>query len=925
MIDHSINQVGPRMIEALERDVGGFAAARAAWSYALAVERLNADIATCNAFVSSGDLLSGIVRAESIPSLNKRFADLDIECRSDWEACCAAFSWTAAKAIDRDGMNAFSNALAEIVDFEEWALQQARLLDLSKNSESRKAFVLYSILLKANPGDEALLQGYRNANQAALENLERDLSRAKGRENIERILDSYRSVGLDIPRKDGVLADSLKVENDGLVGEAEAAVDQLLVEFPADSSEEGLLQKEDAFFEIYFKVHTKIGVLDQTRQTAFKALEDRFSAERERFELNVQLADALKLDTKKEAKRRVGKILEYAEAHGVEIDSAHATEISSRKLDRGFSFNPMKGIIGFVALGAAAAIGFGVYTHLNEKTDTQVVTVVEVENDEVVFAPIVAELVDIVDRGFSVEREERADVLFEEATVLAEARDKSLLEIAPEIVYYRNEFELLRQARARELQIIADYWIEQSSRSVKNIGAIQTEEELAKAILESREVMEKAVQALSAANELDGDFLEDVMYEPANKLYEAQDRLDALEFARNELLASERLTDFFGPLKRIHSFEEISDREREEIGKALRLETIDKDNLLPQLISDSQYISISKTVGDSDFFATPVVLDAEERSLLEELVSSIWIENVYVSEARYYNGGTVPLSTYLVYTAEPIRSKPQSSDYAEIERFRLREFGANGRPNTSESSYALIDKGDHGKYGHSFSPSELSAESTFFNKVLQKKVSVLLAGGPRESMLELLGEMIEADDVNAVLRTYWLVQLNEVVSKNPEKWGLGLSPEISSAFAAVSQLKTSDFILNDWLALSREAKPAIVFDHQKMIAENAKARAAFAATLTQGDLVPLGYVDISGELELKDGVSQEELLWSIDPDTGKLAKLADVAAPPAYSPVIGYRNQGRSASGVYEQTDAVERAGLSLDDYKAIAPSLFKR
>ncbi|MCH6255787.1 hypothetical protein MLD52_04465 [Puniceicoccaceae bacterium K14] len=924
MIDHSINQVVPRILEALEREVGGFAAARDAWAYSLAVERLNGELEKCQKFLEEGDLLSVIVLSEAIPSLHKRIADLDFEKRLDWDSCCEQFNWEKANPLSVSKMEEIEKAVSEIADLPEWLLKQVRLLDLDLSLDSRKAFALYSKLLKANSSDTALLSDYQKANKAALKNLEQDLLLVDTREETESVLDAYRSVGIDIPRKEGLIEDALELENAALVKDAGVAVDRLISNFSKDLDFEGLLEREKDFLITYYEIHTKIGALSQEKQTAFRSIEDRLIHAREYFEVNAQIGEALRLDSKKDAKRQIRLLLGYANANEVEIEDSHAVLIKERKLAGGVSVASAKNLVGLVGAGIAAAVAILLYTSTNDEPDVGEATLAEVVDEHIVFEPIIEELIDIVDRGFSLVREERVSELVDDANGLAENQNKTLLVASPAVVYYKNEFELLRQERARELQIIADYWIDQSSRAVADIEAIESEDELAIAVEKSRDVLEKASEALAAANELDGEILEDVIYAPASKVFEAQDRLDALEYARAEMLASKNFVEFFEPLERIYQYEEISESERAEIENALQLKKIDDSELFPELIAEAEITSFPNVEEGALFFATTAKLDSEERYLLEGLVSDIWVGEVHIAEAQYFRGTQTPLNSNLVYTAESIRGKTQSSEYAEIRRFRLREFDRNGRPNSRESSYALVDKGVHGKFGISFSESKLSKESVFYNNVLEPKVHGLLAGGARELMLEMTAAVIEANELNANLRTYWLAQINVIVSKNPNKWGLPYSPEIRDILTKLGKLKTAQLDPNNWLIAGYDDKPSIEFGDIKMIAEKAKVRARFAEELNEGTLVPLGYVKTGGALELREGVSDEETLWSVDPDSGKLSIIDDLAAPIAYSPIIGYRNTGRSAYDLYHQKENSERAGLSLEDYKAILPPLFK-
>lgn len=923
MIDHSINQVVPQILEALEGEVGGFAAARTAWAFSMAVDRIDADLEHCQALVENGDLVSAIVVAESVPFIRKRYQDLEFDLREDWDACSKQFNWKSAAVLRSEGGDCLGQALAEIPDLNAWVISQANLLDLNSSSDSRKAFALYSKLLRDGESDEALLKVYQNTNRAALANLTRDLEGANDVDECIGILDLYRSVGLDIPRKKGAIVQALESENEILLKRAEFTIDKLIGEFSDSLSDAEYLSKEPYFFDSYFSVHLKIGSLCQEKQTAFRAIENRFTLLREAFELNIQLSEALANPSKKVVKKQVRALLQYADQHNVAIEESVQAEIAKRKISKSGGTGPKKVLYAMVASGLAAALGLSFYFNASEPEDIQVVAESNVESDSVVYGPLQKELYDLVDRGFSVERDDAVKDVHERAIALANERGQELREAAPEIVYLINEFELLRQARARELQIIADYWIEQASDSVTNIDSIELESDLASAVEASQHVLGKAADALAAANEIDGDISEEVIYGPAGRLYEAQDRLDTLEYARANLLRSNSFNEFYTPLSSIQNHQLLTEDERFGVNETLNLD-LDGTVLLADFFNTSEQASIPAILEVEALYDASADLNSEERYLLEELVSDLWIGNVYISDAYYFQGAETALNQFSIHSAEPFRTVEKSGEYARLIKWYTREFGRNGRPNSSESNYALVDKGAHGKYGYAFENSQLTAESVFFNDVLKVKIHGLLAGGENGLMLELIASLIESNDLESSLRAHWLSKLSEVLEKEPSKWRLDLAPEVLVVLGRVKELDFSSLNPNDWLASGSKKTLDIDFGNYVSIAERTKAKATFLKELSKGQLAPVGYVGSGDEINFNESVSESEPLWIIDGSSKFLVRIdqREVEAL-AFSPVIAYRNEGRSMAELLEKVRDAQGVELTLDDCRAIIPSLF--
>lgn len=261
-----------RIRAALKGESTGLEAAKLAWQFAEAVERVNACLSRCAAALDAGNPIDAALLEARHPRLLEAAAALDFEQWDAWSRRCQDFAWRQPPPIDKAAAERLRAALAAVEDPKEWLYQDYR--DAARRKDSDRAWLVISAIAAKFPDDAQAQEEARRRKAALRERAKSQIAAALGElipaEPPAAIVARYRAQGVELP-SDPAIDAAIQADRDSRIAQFEASV-RAAVEADQGLAPEGPWQEAEA---LYLKANYTLAIAE-SRGDISSELRDAF-------------------------------------------------------------------------------------------------------------------------------------------------------------------------------------------------------------------------------------------------------------------------------------------------------------------------------------------------------------------------------------------------------------------------------------------------------------------------------------------------------------------------------------------------------------------------------------------------------------------------------------------------------------------------
>lgn len=537
-----------------------------------------------------------------------------------------------------------------------------------------------------------------------------------------------------------------------------------------------------------------------------------------------------------------------------------------------------------------------------------------------------------VAKGYTPAIEEEVNKILEqvaEKEMVATDSDESKA-IAQRIEELKTAFQSLKENRGEELITIAEYRKSQAETSVRTVEAAKLQSAFEDASEKADKAVSQAWKAIDNAKAIDSTYSGGSLKLAEDRLRKVQAKWASLIEAREQLASAKTLKDYIKPLQRIQTLDIATAPEKDAAARILALEP-EFQNMLQKLIFPDSQKSWEAFTSIINYSEAAPALSFSERALAQKLLRSNSTSSVYVSKVQFYQGSSSPQSEKIVYLSKPIGKIGKDIKSGINHTFQEYGFDAAGKASETSRGMNILSRPGGVAFGFFYQPSVASPESEYFKKTIQPALNKIISGAPRFTAIELLETLNTADEISPSFRVYWKSQIISFIAKDPWKWGFQLSPSLQQEQAELKGFTRAGLNSRTWLSTAELKEPSKKYvDHLRKSAgrkpsEEAAAFASLLQVAARGELVPVGYADLSGKVHYASKIKAAERLWTFNGKTGQLEPLQRGAKLSVYTPVMTYRLKGQDASQVLSDSKKSSGLDLSKSPYNSLLPPLFAK
>lgn len=493
------------------------------------------------------------------------------------------------------------------------------------------------------------------------------------------------------------------------------------------------------------------------------------------------------------------------------------------------------------------------------------------------------------------------------------------------VAWRQQAIESRRQSRAARLAQAE----RQAADRVEAAGLATTRPDFQKAAAQADQALEAA---LEAAKDAPG------RSEASERIRDLRERLDqtarkwnALEALMAKLSAAETLPAYLDTLERIHSFDITPSADKAAIGRVLALRP-QIEALLPRLLFPGRELGGIQLAGEEDYRKAQPRPDETEQAFLRRLANDPLLDDVYVSEVKYFEGEAQARSAYRAFLAEPVSIRQQAVRSGMNYAFLVRGFDEQGQPETEPRSINFVSRPDGSFWGFYYEPSVLSPESEYYEGTIRPALLEVLGGAAqRFTLLDLFDQIGQAQALSPAFRAYWHAQLLEFMRLNPWKWGIPLCPSLQELAQRLDAIEPGGGIpKRKWLSSVEQTAPSQGYVNylrkarEIAVAEEAAALAALYQIALDGSLALAGHIDAKGELVLDGAADGDETIWIPHALAGRFQPYRPGEPLAPYGPALVYRLEDKPASHATRKASFLVGVDFSQEPYASSLPPLLK-
>ncbi len=535
-----------------------------------------------------------------------------------------------------------------------------------------------------------------------------------------------------------------------------------------------------------------------------------------------------------------------------------------------------------------------------------------------------------VEKGYTPAIEEEVAAILEiiEEKATAASDNDETKAIAARIEDLKKTFEEMKSDRGAELATIAEYWKSQAESNVRLVEAAKERKDFEKTSAKADEVLAETWKAIERAQAIDPEYSSGALQLAEDRLRKTQEKWASLIEVLDLLASAKTMQEYIEPLESIKDLDIASAIEKEGAARILELQPQFAEMLqklvLPESLEDSREFSIA---GYQD---TKITLSFSERAHLQKLIrSASETASVYKSKVRFYQGSTEPQSVKTVYLSKPIEKIDKKLEDGINHTFPEYGFDAEGRAADTPRGMNILSRPGGTAFGFYYEASTLSPESEYFANVIQPALNRIGSGARRFTAIELIESINAADSISPAFKAYWKGEILGLISKEPWKWGLKLSPTLQQDALELASYKKAGLDRYSWLKQSELESPSSNYaqhfegSSELKPSEEVSAFISLLETATKGELVPVGFADLSGSVHYASKIKPTERLWTFNETTGQIERLEKGKKLSVYMPVVTYRLNGQDAGQVLAETSKSSGVELSSPSFGSIMPPLF--
>ena len=196
-----------------------------------------------------------------------------------------------------------------------------------------------------------------------------------------------------------------------------------------------------------------------------------------------------------------------------------------------------------------------------------------------------------------------------------------------------------------------------------------------------------------------------------------------------------------------------------------------------------------------------------------------------------------------------------------------------------------------GSQGHGVENGELTAESTFLQQQIERRLdpNTKSLAGPLMEMLEVV---IAEPTISPLLKAFLHREIVELMKKKPTAWGVGLSSQLLEDYQSLLSRVKIKIRPTDWMDVkANESLSANLAQFYKGIGKRdyfpeAKFTLGVLKSLQKVEFSYIGHIDLSGKPRFTG--STPPIYWGLSGDGGTYQlKESKAAAHVPYSPLVG--------------------------------------
>ncbi|MCH6257120.1 hypothetical protein MLD52_11220 [Puniceicoccaceae bacterium K14] len=973
MADAATKELVLQIENALKGDIGGHEAAKLAWSYADAVESVNAELMQCADLFADGNVLEAFVKIRLKPRLLERMSQLRFDGLKAWNECCAFLGWRKAEPLKEDLARFLTESLEDIADPKEILIKAFR--EERSSSDPLKSLLVLKTLCSEYPNEKDYL-------------IERDRLITRCQEDAERKLQKIgdvsknQSAAKELIEK--CLSNGLAIEE---AGKRFITTEELLRVEAANECARGFISKAKSYdsgsdwhsHEREFlacdclldrlDAHEKIDAKDKE---SLGEVSSHLYSLRGSYEVNLQIRNTLSTTSGKKRKKKLERLMAHANVMGYEIDEQLRSELSSVDVNDEENSStllitflgillPMLVVAGWIYKGVVLdvpeyseevptiaeisdvteASALEQASEENEedvsKIDSTTKVVEDLVNTDEVVARVEPEIVEelpvdpeyvelleqfraLVAEEYTGNSDEKLLRIRNEAKVFEEVDQENYRDIGIEFAALYIEYEMNKEKCIKELETLADFSILEAKRLSDELELATSEQQMDSQIESVEAAIEKAYKATNDAKEVQPGYQFDGLEGAEESLYGAKQSVEFLRALREELRSCRSLESYYSLLGGLAEYSFVSKEERDLIATALA-NRLDMKEAVQRMVLPDRPDDWEQLKRHDNYMESSVMPSPDELSAMMELAHEPFFTSVYISTFQYYQGGYEPQGERLVYLSEPIQKIGEEKDGSANITFKEYGFDEDGNPHNKPRNLNYIKRESGEVFGFYYEPSVLSPESQYFVDVVQATLDDAMSGATRSGLIGLLQSIASQTNLPPMLKAYWSLSLFEIVDANSFKWGTEFSPALERFSNLAKKLARNEVTRNAWLRVEERRNPSIEwinyfedFLEADPLSEMLALADVFNSS-SKGAFSQVGFVKMDGEAHFcNDSASVDDILWSFDIETSSIERYRDGDPLPAYSILLSFEYQGGSIETIKRDIEA-ER-GVDVDDIR---------